>query len=168
MIRFSAEVLGVEVLNRGFNRIDQFISDFRNIWPEVAREFYAIEEEQFESQGARGASGRWAPLSPAYKRWKEIHYPGEPILKLQHPLYESLTRPDGLDSIFRMDAREMTLGSRTPYATAHQRGTGFMPARPPISLTENNKRQIQKAIQRGLVEFTRRAGFQVIEGDRAA
>lgn len=161
MIHFVGEIQGVEVLNRAFNRIEEHISDFRNIWPRVAQEFYAIEEEQFASEGAHGASGKWAPLSPAYKRWKEIHFPGEPILKLEHFLYPSLTRADAPDSIFRMDAQEMTLGSRTPYATAHQRGTGRMPARPPISLTEADKRRIQKSIQRGLVEFTRRAGFQV-------
>jgi len=163
MIRFTGEVDGIPVLDRAFNRVEEHISDFRSIWPNVAKEFYAIEEAQFQSEGARGASGKWAALSPAYKRWKEIHYPGEPILKLAHPLYESLTSPDAPDSIFRMEATEMTLGSRTPYATAHQKGAGRMPARPPISLTESDKRRIQKSIQAGLVAFTRRAGFQVEE-----
>lgn len=163
MLRFIGEIEGIPAFDRAFNRIDAVISDFRSIWPEVAAEFYAIEAEQFESQGAAGASGKWAPLSPAYKRWKEIHFPGQPILRLENPLFESLTDPDALDAIYRPERDQLTIGTKVPYARAHQRGAGRMPARPPISLSENSKRRLQKAIQKGLVEFTRRAGFQVEE-----
>jgi phage gpG-like protein len=160
---FSFSLDGVEVFNRAFNRIDQLISDFRSIWPNVAREFYAIEADQFGSEGAKGASGKWAPLSPAYKKWKDTHFPGEPLLRLHRPLVESLTSPDALGSIYRLDADEMTLGSKVEYATAHQRGGGNLPARPPISFTTEDKRKLQKSIQSGLVRFTRQAGFQVDE-----
>lgn len=162
MIRFSASVDGVEAINRAFNRVDQYISDFRNIWPYVTTEFYQIEKEQFDSEGAAGASGKWAPLSPAYKKWKEIHFPGQPILKLTNALSDALTSPDALDSIYRPERDQLTIGAKVPYGRAHQK------TRPPMSFTESQKRRITKAIQRGLVEFTRRAGFQVIEGDRAA
>lgn len=161
MIKFVGEVHGAEVLNRAFNRVEEHISDLRPVWPAVAAEFYAIEEEQFESEGAHGASGKWKPLSPAYKKWKELNHPGESILKLFHPLYESLTRHDAPDSIYRLDPQEMTLGSKTPYASVHQR------TRPPISLTEADKRRLQKAIQQGLVPFIRRQGFQLLD-ERAA
>lgn len=167
MIQFSASVDGIEVLNRGFNRIEEFISDFRSIWPAVAQEVYAIETEQFDSEGSAGASGKWAALSPAYKNWKEVHYPGQPILRLTNALVESLTDPEAADAIFRPTADELIIGTKVPYARAHQLGAGFMPARPPISMNEQQKRRIQKAIQRGLVEFTRRAGFEVQE-ERAA
>lgn len=167
MIQFTATVEGVEVLNRAFNRVEEYISDFRPLWPAVAQEFYAIEREQFDSEGAAGASGKWAALSPAYKKWKEIHFPGQPILRLTNALAESLTDLEASDAIFRPSADELVIGTKVPYATAHQRGSGFMPARPPISLNEAQKRRIQKAIQRGLVEFTRRAGFEVQE-ERAA
>ncbi len=163
MIRFSATVEGVEVLNRGFSRIEEFISDFRSVWPNVAKEFYAIEHEQFASQGAHGASGKWAALSPAYSKYKAIKFPGQPILRATNSLYESLTSPDALDSIFRMDAQQMTIGTQREGARAHQRGTRRMPARPPISFTEADKRRIQKSIQAGLVKFTRQAGFNVEE-----
>lgn len=157
MIRFVGTLEGVEVLNRAFNRVERFISDFRSIWPEVAKEFYIIEEGQFASEGARGASGKWAPLSPAYARWKAQRFPGEPILKLHHDLYESLTSPDAADSVYRLERDEMIIGSRTPYAHVHQK------TRPPISMTEADKRKFQKSIQLQLVRFTREAGFQVEE-----
>lgn len=166
MIRFQAEVDGVEVLNRAFNRVEQVISDFRPIWPFVSDEIYAINAEQFDSEGAKGASGKWAALSPAYKKWKEIHYPGQPILRLTNALFESLTDPEAADAVFQPGRDELVIGSRVPYATAHQRG-GRMPQRPIFSFSEPQKRRIQKAIQRGLVQFTRQAGFEVREEQAA-
>lgn len=163
MLRFSAEVDGVETLNRGFNRVEHFISDFRSIWPAVAQEFYAIQEEQFGSEGAHGASGKWAPLSPVYAKYKAKAFPGALILQAERGLYESLTSPDAPDSIFRMTEDELTTGTQREGAQAHQRGSGRMPARPPIALTEADKRRMQKAIQSRLVAFTRQCGFEVLE-----
>lgn len=157
MIQFTATVEGAEVLNRAFNRLEEIISDFRSIWPDVAAEFYAIEREQFDSEGAVGASGKWLPLSPAYKEWKEAHYPGQPIERLENTLFESLTDPEALDAIFRPGKDELVIGTRTPYARRQHR------TRPLISLSESQKRRLTKAIQRGLVAFTRQAGFEVEE-----
>jgi len=163
LIRFTAEISGQVQLDRAFNRIDRFISDFRNVWPAVTDIFYATEERLFQSQGGSGASGKWAPLSAVYKKWKQIHYPGQPILRRENTLYESLTSPEGLDSIYRAERFMLTIGTKTPYARAHQHGLGRMPARLLISLTESDKRKMQKAIQQELVRFTREAGFQVEE-----
>lgn len=165
MITFSATVDGVEALNRGFNRIEQHISDFRSIWPEVAREIFAINREQLDSEGAAGASGKYAALSPAYQRFKAIQFPGQPILQASGDLYASLTDMEAPDAIFRPGKDELVIGSKVPYARAHQRGNPSrnLPARPIFSFSEPQKRRIQKAIQRGLVQFTRQAGFEVQE-----
>jgi phage gpG-like protein len=157
MIRFSAEVLGVEVINRAFNRVEEAISDLRSIWPEVAKEFYAIEREQFDSEGVAGAPGKWIPLTPAYKQWKEANFPGQPIEQLEGSLVASLTDPEALDAIYRPEKDELIIGTRLPYARRQHR------TRPLISLSEVQKRRLQKAIQRGLVQFTRQAGFHVEE-----
>lgn len=155
MLRFSAEVNGFQVLDRAFNRIDSRISDFRSVWPEVARTFYEIETQQFDTEGASGASGKWTALSPAYEQWKEVHFPGEQILQASHALVDSMTSPDANDSIFRADPLSLTIGTKREGAAKHQR------TRPIISLREEQKRRLQKAIQAGLVRFTREAGFQV-------
>lgn len=157
MITFSAEVQGVVELERAFNRIDHYISDFRPIWPSVTPVIYGIFHAQFDSQGGHGASGRWKALSPAYRKWKEKHYPGQPILKLTNSLYESLASPEGNDAIYRPEVDQLTIGSKVPYAAAHQK------TRPIISLTEDDKRKIQKAIQLPLVQFVRKQGFTVME-----
>jgi phage gpG-like protein len=160
--RFTAEVAGEEVFNRAFNRIDS-LSDLRPIWPNVIREFYLIEVEQFASEGAAGASGKWEPLSDVYAKYKAIAYPDQPILQAEEELMESLTDPEAPGAILRPEQDELTIGTSVPYATAHQRGTSRMPARPPISLAEAQKRRIQKSIQAGLVRFVREAGFNVEE-----
>lgn len=157
MIRFTAEVQGIEVLNRAFNRVEEHISDFRFIWPSFAAEFYSIMREQFASEGAHGASGKWKPLTPAYKKWKEVHYPNMPILQATTALYQSITSSDASDSIFRPEVDQLTIGTQREGARAHQR------TRPVISLTEADKRRLTKAIQLPLVQFVRKQGFNVLE-----
>lgn len=167
MIVFVGNVQGVEVLNRAFNRIEEYISDFRSVWPDVATEIYTITAEQFASEGAAGLSGKWDPLSPAYEKFKVINFPGQPILQAEGHMVDSLTDPDALDAIYLPEPTMLTIGSKDPKARAHHLGLGNLPARPVYSFTELRKRRIQKAIQRGLIDFTRRAGFQVEEREAA-
>jgi phage gpG-like protein len=163
LFRFISTVDGVENLNRAFNRTEGYVADMRNFAPAVSQEFYQIETEQFASEGASGASGKWTPLSPAYERFKAVAFPGETILRATGHMEASLTDPDALDAIFFANADEITLGTKDPKAVYHHRGAGRLPSRPVISMSEPQKRRIQKAIQRELVEFTRRAGFHVEE-----
>lgn len=163
MIRFTSTVDGVVTMDRAFSRIDEFISDFRSVWPAVVQEFYQIEEEQFDSEGAAGASGKWTPLSKAYERFKAQQFPGETVLRATGALEESLTDLDALNAIFLPERDQLTLGSKLLYARAHHRGVGRLPSRPVISMSEAQTRRIQKAIQQELVQFTRRLGFHVDE-----
>ena len=162
MIRFTFEIDGTVEFDRAFNRLDQ-ISDLRPIWGDVAEAFYEIEREQFGSQGAAGASGRWAPLSNLYAKFKAVKFPGKTILRRTDSLFESLTGKESPGAIFRPSESELQLGSSVPYGVWHQRGTSKMPARKPISLNDDQKRRMQKAIQKGLVQFIRRQGFNVME-----
>lgn len=167
MIRFRGGIEGVEIINRAFNRVEQYVSDFRPLWPGVAGEIYAINQEQFESEGGAGASGKWAALSPAYKRWKEVNYPGQPILQAEGHMIASLTDPEAPDAVYLPGKDELVIGTRDPKARAHQFGLGFLPPRPIFSFSEQQKRRIQKAIQAELVQFTRQAGFEVREEQAA-
>jgi phage gpG-like protein len=155
-MRFTVDVDGLPMFDRAFNRLDS-LNDLRPLWPEVISEFYLIEQEQFDTEGAAGGQ-KWAPLSPAYREWKEIHYPGEPILQREHDLINSLTDPEAPDAILEPREDELIIGSKVPYARIHQRK-----GRPPISFSEQQKRRLQKALQRGLVQFVRDAGFNVSE-----
>lgn len=163
MIRFSLSVAGDVIFDRAFNRLDQHIADFRNFAPVIAGQFYQFEGEQFESEGVAGASGKWAPLSKAYEQLKTIHFPGEKILQATHHMIDSLTDPDALDAVYIAEVDQIILGTKDEKALAHHRGLGRLPARPVISFSERQKRQLQKAIQRDLVKYTRSLGFQVVE-----
>lgn len=157
MIRFSATVDGFPVLDRAFNRIDSHISDFRNIWPAPTGIIYGIFGKAFDTEGASTAAGKFKELTPAYAKRKAIEYPGQTILKRENTLFESMTDPEAPDAIFRPEKDQLTIGTRTPYARRHQR------TRPFISFTDRDKRDIQKSIQQGLVQFVRQLGFQVDE-----
>lgn len=163
MFSITAEVDGVEVLNRAFNRTEGYIADFRNFAPAIAEEFYKAEVEQFRTEGAAGGSGKWTPLSRAYAKYKATKFPGETILRATGHMEASLTDRDALDAVFQATNDEIVLGTKDIKAVYHHRGRGRLPARPVISLSEAQKRRMQKAVQRQLVEFTRRAGFTVSE-----
>jgi phage gpG-like protein len=162
VIQITGDVDGFENFNRGFIRIEEFISDFRFIWPSVIETFYAIEHEQFETQGASGATGQWKQLKPSTLSTKEKHYPGKPILQRESKLFESLTTPDANDSIIRIGKLDLTIGTQREGAVFHQRGGKNLPKREPISLSDASKLRLQKdGIQRPLVDFIRRQGFAV-------
>lgn len=154
---FTFEIDGVEEFSRGFNRIEEELDDLRSIWPEVAKQFYQIEHEQFDSEGAIGASGKWAALSVAYAKYKALKFPNQPIGRATTSLFDSLTNPDAPGAIFKPERSELTIGTSIPYSRY------FHKKRPAISPNEEQKRRIQKAIQAGLVAFVRRQGFNVME-----
>lgn len=163
MVRFVFELDGVPEFDRGFSRVEREIDDHRFLWPAVSQEVYQIETEQFQSEGAAGGN-KWAALSVAYKKFKEMAFPNQPILRATTSLFESVTSPNAPGAIFRPEQGMLTIGTSHEAAVYHQRGTGKMPARKVYSFSEQQKRRIQKAIQVGLVQFARRQGFTVAEG----
>jgi hypothetical protein len=155
-MKFSFEVAGVEQFSRAFNRIEEELDDLRTIWPEVAKQFYQIEGEQFRSEGGIGASGKWAALSPAYAKYKAVKFPNQPIGKATTSLFDAMTNPEAPGAIFKPERGQLTIGTSIPY------GRDFHKKRSVISMNEDQKRRIQKAIQVGLVAFVRKQGFQVV------
>lgn len=162
MIRY--EIAGNDRLIDALTRIDLTLADFRPVWREATKLFYEFEKEAFDSEGRSSAVGQWKPLTRAYAQWKEKKAPGKPILELTGALRASLTRPNARGSIRRVTDEEMLVGSAIPYAVFHQGGTRKMIARPPIALTPEQTRQIEKIIRDTLKQFVRNAGFVVTEG----
>lgn len=149
MIGISVTVDGIETLTRSFNRLDK-IDDWRSIWPNVIGEFHTIESEQFASEGAAGGE-KWQPLKAVHKEFRHI-------LQDSGALHDSLTDSEAFGAIVRPGENELTLGTSVPYGIFHQRGTRRgLPQRKVISLGEQQKRRIQKAVQAGLVRFVREA-----------
>lgn len=154
-IKFTVE--GVELLNRSFGRVNTRLSDLRPIWNNVQREFWKIENEQFASQGAKGAGGAWKPLTRPYAIQKAKRYGVKTILRASDALYHSLTGETG-DTILLKDKQEFGIGTSLPYAPYHQRGGGRLPKRAVIDFSEIQKTRLTKSIQRDILAELKKDG----------
>ena len=79
-----------------------------------------------------GQSGGYAPLSPAYKAWKDANKPGRPILVFSGRLVKSFLDPRSRFMSVKTTRRgsALEISSTVKYARYHQEGTRKMPARP--------------------------------------
>ena len=77
---------GLTVYNRRLEGLKARAEDLTIPLKEIGKDLKKGIGEQFASQGAWAydwpypGAGPWKPLSDAYRRWKEEHYPGRPIL----------------------------------------------------------------------------------------
>lgn len=154
-MRFTFEVEGKAEFDRSFNRVRENISDLRPVWDRIERAFNRIEDEQFKSEGAKGRTGRWKPLSRRYAERKAVEFPGMPILQRSGRLYKALTGKSS-DAVVVKTKEEFAIGTNLFYAAFHQTGTSKMPAREPISFSDDSRRTLTKEIQKGLLEIIRK------------
>ena len=153
-MRFSFEIGSKVQFDRAFNRLGDHLEDLRPVWDEAEQAFYKIEREQFASEGAKGRSGKWAPLSRAYAVSKAAQYGSQPILRASGKLERSLTGNTG-DSVLIKEKDEFSIGTKLFYATYHMEGTDNMPMREPISFSDAQRTDMQKAIQLSLIKIVR-------------
>lgn len=159
-MRFSIIVDGIPQFDRAFNRVSETVNDLTPVWKAIEREFHKIEREQFDSEGARGASGKWKPLKPKYQKIKARNYPGKRILERTGKLRRSLTG-ETADTVSNIRSDNAEFGTSLPYALAHQRGSGRLPKREVISFSDAQKRRMMKGIQRELLMLIKRQGVEV-------
>jgi len=154
-MRFTFEVEGVKQFDRAFDRLGFHCSDLRPVWPHVEREMENIMSEQFKSEGAKGRSGKWKELSPAYAKAKLKRYGQQPILRATGALEQSLTGKSG-DSVRLATKEEFGFGTSLFYAAYHQRGGTNLPQREIFSFSDAQRTRLMKEMQKGLVEIIRR------------
>jgi phage gpG-like protein len=113
------------------------------MWDAIEEHLAAAFERNFAQQGPG-----WAPLKPSTIRSRIAQgYAAGPILTRSGAYREALTT--GL--ITNTSSNEMTVAAPVVPGAFHQAGTRRMPARP-IRLTEGEKRETVKIIQRFLIE----------------
>lgn len=141
-IRIEYEVNGAAdgeaVLERiavAFERAGNELADFsKNIFPKLTPVFEAEMERQFDAEGG-GPSGAWDPLSSAYAKWKDEHYPGKTILRRTDAMFEGLTQSSSPFAARVFGGEEFNFGTQgVPYASFHQVGAY---ARPPFDFSED-------------------------------
>jgi len=96
-----------------------------NVW-------HRSEAKVFKASGIP----RWERLKPGYERWKRVHYPGQPILRREHDLVDSLTSRTR-HSIIEIRPRTMRLGTKLFYSNILQVGSAKMEARPHVVVMQD-------------------------------
>lgn len=138
-VRLNFEVDGEQQLSRFFEQIGSQIADFSEVFEKWGQDFRETQEQVFVSEGAFEGRGRWEDLSPRYAQWKDLHYPGQPILTASGRMRGSLTEEGHSEHIFDYKDDEMMIGTDVFYSIFHQRGTMKMPQRKVIELTQDQK-----------------------------
>lgn len=165
-MKVSISVEGADELVATFNKIEQGL-DFRQLgtWDAVVSEFRKIEYEQFASEGADGASGKWKPLSPAYQAVKDKKWGHSPILQASGRLWRSMTG-NNADSIVQKTAQELAIGTTVPYAKYHQskEPRTRLPRRPIVDLTERSKDRLGNVIVGKMKQLVANAKLRSIRG----
>lgn len=128
-------------------RLEKAYGDLSPVLADIAEDFKeTVAPDTFNHHGPG-----WAPLSPRYAAWKSRVYPGRPLMVVSGRLRNSLFGETN-EWFQRISRYNLDMGTTVPYATYHQTGTRFMPARPVINVTRDDERVWTKMIARYLVE----------------
>lgn len=124
------------------------IADFQKyLWPRVTEAFERDMRRQFAEEGSGPGRGKWADLSPAYAKWKEQHFPGQPILQRTGDMQRALTDSADPHAMRTTQVDRFEFGTvGLPYASFHQLGTQLMPDRPPFDFGDDFKQDINAAM----------------------
>lgn len=164
-MKIHVEVDGVRETVRAFERVERGIVDLRQLgtWDWVQSEYYKVVKEVMDSEGSKGAGGKWKALSPAYAAVKQKKYGDMPILQATGQMYRSLTSSGG-DAVVDKQAQEMTLGSSNPKSGWHHRGTSRLPKRGIIDFTDEQKQRITEPIKKKFSQLVDNAKLRDIRG----
>lgn len=150
MIEFNFNVDGEPQLRRWLDIAADSVDDFSTIFEKLAEDFRETQEEVFKKEGANEGLSRWRPLSEGYKKWKNKHYPGRPILTLTKALRRSLTIRGASNHVERISPNKFEIGTKDFKAMLHQRGIRKMPKRKVIDLSDAQKRRWTQIAHREL------------------
>lgn len=119
---------------------------FRDFFEGLVVDLREYEEQVFAREGKHEGLSQWAPLSEQYARWKQLRFPGQPILTLTGRLRRSLASQTD-DSVVEITDQRLRYGTAVEYAIYHQYGTRKMPKRPPLRISSALRRRIMIALR---------------------
>jgi hypothetical protein len=114
---YKITLLGIKQAEAYLLRQIKKLSDMREPLHAIAKDFYEIEKQWFDSEGG----GRWKPLSPGYAAWKAKAYPGRKILQRSRRMYREFT---GATSNYEITGghKLVIMQSGVPYWMKHEDG----------------------------------------------
>lgn len=150
----------VQRIVSAFEHASDEISDFgKHVFPRFVPVFEAAEKRQFDAEGEGPYAGHWAALSAKYAEWKQKAAPGQPTLVLSGDLREALTQSSSPLAARDYSASQFNFGTvNVPYASFHQLGTAFMPARPPFDFDGQFEDELERETHLGIVDAVRAGG----------
>lgn len=150
--RLTFDVDGERQVSRAFMGMERDLADLSEPLEEIAGLIRQAIGEEFGTEGARGGDA-WAPLSPAYEKWKEQHFPGRPLLVQHGDMRRAL-----LDrTAFRVTNERLVYYPDTSSANHpeiagfHQRGSGDLPRRKMVDVTAEDRRAFEREIHDWLI-----------------
>lgn len=134
-VRFSIE--GEDQYARAFELMEHEAGDMSDPLEAIGEHIIRTVGDQFLTEGARTGT-RWHPLSRAYDRWKDEHFPDRPLL-----VREGAMRSAALDRrrALWVGERSMRYTIHDDKAIHHQRGDGHMPQRKLVDLGIADRRE---------------------------
>jgi phage gpG-like protein len=121
----SYEVDNDNQFKNALNKAIKSVGDLRFPMGEISRDIFKNTKKNFILKG----DGKYPPLSPKYKAFKQKKRPSAPILVFDGDLRDSVTGTGNQDTIRNIGKQSLVQGTKVPYAKFVQEGTEFMPAR---------------------------------------
>lgn len=151
-MRVIVRSFGEKQINREILGIRERALDMRPVFKVVLKMIYQFQKELFDSEGASGGEGKWAPLaeSTVKKKANRRVPPGQGDPRILHDtrvMRLSLTAPNQLGSRWSLQKGMITFGTDIPYAQFHYEGTSRMPERRPVSFNEEQRVLVVKEIE---------------------
>ncbi len=115
--------------------------DFSHVFNDFRYDLANEKSVAFANQSTP-AGQEWALLAKTTQRRKAL----APILVRTGSLRASLIEVDGPDNIDEVSSRELVYGTAIDYATFHEIGTKFMPARPVIGMSTATLNQLETRV----------------------
>jgi hypothetical protein len=128
--------------------------------PAVEEWIAETEREQFDTEGAAGASGPWEPLAAKTVRLKFAEGYSPRILERTGATRAALTSLGSIGELLEVAGDTITFRLPAP-ASYHQRGTGTMPAREVFAPSESQRARLRERLQSTAAGELRRRGLPV-------
>lgn len=148
----SISTLGETIVERRLLGFASNLEQPQDALEEIGTILREVVEQQFATEGGH-ASGGWPKLSDARVAYKAQKGLDPHILRAADDLMNALTRKFDPAHIEQVEGDSLVFGASVPYGIYHQssKARTKIPFRPPVALTEGDKRKMVKAVQAVLV-----------------
>jgi phage gpG-like protein len=148
----SIQTEGELVLERRLMRFGENLAQPTRALEEIGDVLREGTERQFDTEGGY-ASGGWKQLTPERIAYKQKRGLDPHILRATDRLKDALTRKFDTDHIEHIVGDVLTFGASVPYGVFHQssKPRTVIPFRPPVAITNEDKRNMVKRAQAALL-----------------